>query len=35
MMGVDIINSTHMAKGNVNITLVDFDKARLEKVESY
>jgi len=35
MTGVDGINSVHLAQKGVNVTLVDFDKTRMEKVRNY
>ena len=35
MTGVDGINSIHLAKNNVNVTLVDVDKTRLAKIKKY
>ena len=35
MTGVDGINSVHLAQKGVNVTLVDFDKDRMEKVKNY
>ncbi|RLC45170.1 MAG: hypothetical protein DRH57_08500 [Candidatus Cloacimonadota bacterium] len=35
MTGIDGINSVHLAKKSVNVTLVDFDKDRMEKVRNH